>query len=335
MNRRIQFSFFIILCVLLIAILGSILIGTRDIAIGDILSAFQGDSQDALVISILEKRIIRTVLGLITGVALGISGCLMQSITRNPIADPSILGVNAGASLFVVSGIAFVGLHTPWQYILFALAGAFTAALLVFGIASFSSRTSYTKASPIRLALAGAAVSTACSSLISTIMLPRTNVMQTFRFWQVGSIASGNWSSIFTILPIVVLVVIFSFLLAPSLNIMALGDDAAIGLGINVKRIRTLAAICGVILCACVTAICGPIGFVGLIIPHFVRLIGKNDMSKEFVFSALGGAMLLLVGDIIGRIISRPSEIEVGIVTALIGAPIFILIVQNVKANNT
>ena len=319
---------------LVIAIPLSLSVGARDIPISDLIATLRGESDNALYAPILTKRVIRTVLGLIAGCALGTAGCVMQSITRNPIADPSILGVNSGAALFVVSGIAFLGVKTPGQYIALALAGAGIISILVFGIASFvpgKGAVSYNSANPIRLALAGAAVSTACASLISTVMLPRTNVTQEFRFWQVGSISGGTWENILAVLPLLIAGLTLAILLTPALNALALGDDIATGLGVNVTRTRALSALAGVLLCGAITALTGPIGFVGLMVPHLVRIFCGADLKIQIPVSAMDGALLLILADVLGRYIGRPGELEVGIVTAFIGAPVFIMVVRKAK----
>ncbi|MBQ6325957.1 MAG: iron ABC transporter permease [Clostridia bacterium] len=319
---------------LVIAIPLSLSVGARDIPISDLIATLRGESDNALYAPILTKRVIRTVLGLIAGCALGTAGCVMQSITRNPIADPSILGVNSGAALFVVSGIAFLGVKTPGQYIALALAGAGIISILVFGIASFvpgKGAVSYNSANPIRLALAGAAVNTACASLISTVMLPRTNVTQEFRFWQVGSISGGTWENILAVLPLLIAGLTLAILLTPALNALALGDDIATGLGVNVTRTRALGALAGVLLCGAITALTGPIGFVGLMVPHLVRIFCGADLKIQIPVSAMDGALLLILADVLGRYIGRPGELEVGIVTAFIGAPVFIMVVRKAK----
>lgn len=319
---------------LVISIPLSLSAGARDIPLSDLMATLSGETVNSLYAPILTKRVIRTVLGLIAGCALGTAGCVMQSITRNPIADPSILGVNSGAALFVVSGIAFFGAKTASQYIALALAGAGIISMLVFGIASFvpgKGAVSYNNATPIRLALAGAAVSTACSSLISAVMLPRTNVTQEFRFWQVGSISGGTWNNILTVLPLLVVGILLAILLTPSLNALALGDDIATGLGVNVTRTRALGALSGVLLCGAITALTGPIGFVGLMVPHLVRIFCGADLRVQIPVSAMDGALLLILADVLGRYIGRPGELEVGIVTAFLGAPVFILVVRKAK----
>lgn len=335
MKRSKMILFILVSIVLLcLAVPLSLAIGARNIPLSDLMQTLKGNELDALYLPILQKRILRTVLGLIAGCALGTAGCLMQTITRNPIADPSILGVNTGASFFVVTGIAFFGIHTTAQYIWFALAGATMTALLVFGIASFvpgAGSVSSRNANPIRLALSGAAVSTACSSLISTVMLPRTNVMQVFRFWQTGSIGGGTWEGIKIVLPFMIVGLVLAVVLIPALNVLALEDDIAMGLGVNVPKTRALGAAAGILLCGATTAVAGPIGFVGLMIPHLVRIFCGNDLKLQLPLSALDGAVLLLLADVAGRYLGRPGEMEVGIVTAFIGAPVFILIVGRVK----
>ena len=332
-NKKALIFIAVSLGLLLASIPLSLSLGARDIPISDLIATLRGNEVNALYAPILSKRLIRTVLGLLAGCALGTAGCVMQSITRNPIADPSILGVNSGAALFVVSGIAFLGVNAPIQYIALALAGAAAVSLLVFGIASLTGGGSagLGGANPIRLALAGAAVSTACASLISTVMLPRTNVTQEFRFWQVGSISGGSWDSIMTVLPLLIIGMALSVLLTPALNALALGDDVATGLGVNVPRTRALGALAGVLLCGAVTAITGPIGFVGLMVPHLVRIFCGADLRIQIPASAISGALLLILADIIGRVTGRPGELEVGIVTAFLGAPVFISVVRKAK----
>lgn len=333
-QKKVRLFILISFALLVISIPLSLSAGARDIPLSDLMATLSGETVNSLYAPILTKRVIRTVLGLIAGCALGTAGCVMQSITRNPIADPSILGVNSGAALFVVSGIAFFGAKTASQYIALALAGAGIISMLVFGIASFvpgKGAVSYNNANPIRLALAGAAVSTACSSLISAVMLPRTNVTQEFRFWQVGSISGGTWNNILTLLPLLVVGILLAILLTPSLNALALGDDIATGLGVNVTRTRALGALSGVLLCGAITALTGPIGFVGLMVPHLVRIFCGADLRVQIPVSAMDGALLLILADVLGRYIGRPGELEVGIVTAFLGAPVFILVVRKAK----
>ncbi len=332
MNKKRLFSFTVgsLLLLTIICVL-SFAVGQRSIPVSQILAFITGGTVEPLLASILQKRLVRTLLGLLAGSSLGAAGCLMQSITRNPIADPSILGVNTGASLAVVIGIAFLGIHLPWQYITFALLGAGVAAILVIGISSFRSGAAGA-ADPIKLALAGAAISTLCGSLISTVMLPRTNVMQTFRFWQIGSIAGSSMESILSVLPLFLIGLCLAISQIPSLNILTLGEETAAGLGVRVARTRLLGSLAAVLLCGATTAVAGPIGFIGLMIPHLVRLCVGADLKVQLPLSCVGGALLLLLADVVGRLIGNPGEMEVGIITAIIGAPCFILIVRKVRS---
>lgn len=321
-----KFVFSIILCLALLSIMAifSISLGAKSIAFSKVIDVLLGNDPDSLEAAIILQRIPRTVFGILAGGALGISGALMQSITRNPIADPSILGVNTGASLFVVAGIAFFNITVAYQYIWLAIIGAGVTAVFVYSVASMGKDG----ATPLKLALSGSAVSIVLGSLVSTIMLPNNRVMEAFRFWQVGSIGSATWESIMLISPFLIVGFIISMFISGYLNNLALGDEAATALGTNVVMTRTVGALSSVLLCGATTALAGPIGFVGLIIPHIIRLIFGSEMSKMLPLSFLGSAILMLVSDIIGRVISLPGETEVGIVTAVIGAPVFILAIR-------
>ena len=321
-----KFVFSIILCLALLSFMAifSISLGAKSIAISKVIDVLLGNDPDSLEAAIILQRIPRTVFGILAGGALGISGALMQSITRNPIADPSILGVNTGASLFVVAGIAFFNITVAYQYIWLAIIGAGVTAVFVYSVASMGKDG----ATPLKLALSGSAVSIVLGSLVSTIMLPNNRVMEAFRFWQVGSIGSATWENIMLISPFLIVGFIISMFISGYLNNLALGDEAATALGTNVVMTRTIGALSSVLLCGATTALAGPIGFVGLIIPHIIRLIFGSEMSKMLPLSFLGSAILMLISDIIGRIISLPGETEVGIVTAVLGAPVFILAIR-------
>ena len=321
-----KFVFSIILCLALLSVMAifSISLGAKNIAFSKVIEVLLGNDPDSLEAAIILQRIPRTIFGILAGGALGISGALMQSITRNPIADPSILGVNTGASLFVVAGIAFFNITVAYQYIWLAIIGAGVTAVFVYSVASMGKDG----ATPLKLALSGSAVSIVLGSLVSTIMLPNNRVMEAFRFWQVGSIGSATWENIMLISPFLIVGFIISMFISGYLNNLALGDEAATALGTNVVMTRTIGALSSVLLCGATTALAGPIGFVGLIIPHIIRLIFGSEMSKMLPLSFLGSAILMLVSDIIGRIISLPGETEVGIVTAVRGAPVFILAIR-------
>ena len=321
-----KFVLSIILCLALLTVMAifSISLGAKSIAFSKVIEVLLGNDPDSLEQAIILQRIPRTIFGILAGGALGISGALMQSITRNPIADPSILGVNTGASLFVVAGIAFFNITVAYQYIWLAIIGAGVTAVFVYSVASMGKDG----ATPLKLALSGSAVSIVLGSLVSTIMLPNNRVMEAFRFWQVGSIGSATWENIMLISPFLVVGFIISMFISGYLNNLALGDEAATALGTNVVMTRTIGALSSVLLCGATTALAGPIGFVGLIVPHIIRLIFGSEMGKMLPLSFLGSAILMLVSDVIGRIISLPGETEVGIVTAVLGAPVFILAIR-------
>lgn len=309
----------------------SLAFGSRTVTPGEIadgLSAWlRGEVASQIGAIAVQQRIPRTVLALAAGAALALSGALMQAVTRNPIADPGILGVNMGAALFVVCGIAFLGISSPVQYLGLALAGAALAALFVYVVGSIGAGGS----TPIKLALAGAATSAALSSLVSAVLLPRVAAMNEFRFWQVGGVGGADWSTMAIVAPLLAAAALVAFLCAPGLNALALGDDVAVGLGVRVGRTRALAATAGVVLSAAVTAVAGPIAFVGLMVPHVVRLLSGPDQRWLLPLSALGGAVLLAVADTIGRVIGTPGEVEAGIVTAFVGAPFLVVIARRTR----
>jgi iron complex transport system permease protein len=251
----------------------------------------------------------------------------MQGVTRNPLADPSILGVNTGASLAVVVGIAWFGLSTATGYIWTAIAGAAVAAVFVYTIGSLGRDG----ASPLKLALAGAATSAALASFITAVALPRADLSAIIRSWQVGGVGGASFDSLWQLLPFFLVGCLICLLSARGLNSLALGDDVAASLGERVAVVRVVSALGAVMLCGAATAIAGPIGFVGLVVPHLCRLLVGVDQRWILPFSALTGAALLVVADVVGRIVARPSELDVGIITALIGAPVFIAIVRRRK----
>lgn len=318
------------LILLIISIVASLVLGSRSVGWHELINGLFHPNVDTYGANIVRKRISRTVFSLCCGAALGVSGALMQAVTRNPIADPSILGVNTGASLFVVFGIAFLNINHASQYIWLALAGAAITAVFVFGIGSMGRGG----ATPIKLVLAGAATSAALSSLVTAIMIPRSYVMDQFRFWQVGSVGSANWSAIATFIPFLAVGLVIGLITAPALNALALGDDVATGLGVRTGTLRFIAALAGVLLCGAATALAGPIGFVGLLATHVIRLIVGADLRLVIPMSAITGAIILTISDVGGRLISNPGELEVGVVTAFIGAPILIILAMRSKVRS-
>ncbi|MDR1183591.1 MAG: iron ABC transporter permease [Coriobacteriales bacterium] len=315
------------LAALLLAVAASLAVGAREVPLADVIRALFGTEPYSFSELAVRERIPRTLLALAAGTALGVSGALMQAVTRNPLADPGILGVNTGAALFVVAGLTFFGISSLSQYVWLALLGAFFTAVFVYAVSSMGRGGS----TPIKLALAGAATTAALSSLISALLLPRIDVMNTFRFWMVGGVGGAEWDSLLTIAPLLAVGLILGLVVTPALNALALGDEVAKGLGVRIGWLRLGAAMAGVMLCGAVTAVAGPIGFVGLMVPHAIRLITGPDQQWIVILSALYGAVLLAVADVLGRIVARPGELEVGIITVIIGAPVFIAIVRRYK----
>ncbi|MDF2723897.1 MAG: iron transporter [Paenibacillus sp.] len=327
-----HFTLVLVICIVLlgVCVLASLVLGSRPIRLHELIDGLFHPDVDSYGASVVRKRISRTVFSLCCGGALGVSGALMQSVTRNPIADPSILGVNTGASLFVVCGIAFLNISSANQYIWLALVGAAITAVFVYGIGSMGRGG----ATPIKLVLAGAATSAALASLVSAIMIPRSYVMDQFRFWQVGSVGSASWDGIATFAPFLIVGLLGAFVTAPALNALALGDDTATGLGVKTGTLRLFAALAGVLLCGATTALAGPIGFVGLLATHAMRLILGPDLRFVIPMSAISGAIILTVSDVCGRLIGSPGELEVGVVTAFLGAPILILLAMRSKVRS-
>lgn len=308
---------------LLIVLAGSsVALGTRQVAFADLLAALSGHADD-LGQAAVVKRVPRTVLAVLVGASLSLSGATMQAITRNPLAEPGLLGVSGGGALAIVIGIAFFDLSDPYGYVAVAIAGALVAAVFVYTVGSMG-RGGPT---PLKLALAGAATSAAFTSLVSAILLPRIDVMESFRFWQIGGVGGATWDRIAVVAPFLAVGALVCLINARGMNSLALGDELAAGLGLNVARTRLLAAVGAVILCGAATSIAGPIAFVGLVVPHVCRLIVGTDHRWLLPYCALGGAALLVAGDVLGRLVARPEEVEVGIVTAVIGAPVLIWVV--------
>ncbi|MFF8987373.1 FecCD family ABC transporter permease [Streptomyces globisporus] len=304
----------------------SVAFGSRDVPWSDVVAAF-GGSDDTLGQAAATKRIPRTVLAVVIGAALGLAGGVMQGVTRNPLADPGILGVNMGASLAVVTAVAFFGLTSPTGYIWVAIVGAALSALFVYVVGTLGRGG----ATPLKLALAGAATSAAFASLVSAVILPRNDIAGSFKLWQIGGVGGASFERIAQVAPFLAVGFAVCLLSARALNSLALGDELAAGLGERVAVARAVAALGAVLLCGAATAVAGPIGFVGLVVPHTCRLLVGVDHRWLLPLSTVLGGVLLTAADVVGRIVARPSEIDVGIVTALIGAPFFIYIVRRQK----
>ncbi|WP_425582991.1 FecCD family ABC transporter permease [Zhihengliuella alba] len=309
----------------------SVAFGARPVSPAEIWAGLTGPA-DGFGPASVAQRIPRTALALLAGAALAVSGAVMQGVTRNPLADPGILGVNTGAALAVVVGIAHFGLRSPGGFVWVAIGGGAAAAAVVYAIASLGPNGfNAAAATPLKLALSGAAVTAALTSFISAVVLGRNDIAEGVRSWQIGGVGGADFGTMGVVLPFLAAGLAVGLLSAKSLNSLALGDELAAGLGERVGLVRGLASLGAIVLAGAVTALTGPIGFVGLVVPHVVRLLVGSDHRWLLPLSALGGAALLTAADILGRVASRPVEIDVGIVTALVGAPFFIYIVRRHK----
>ena len=313
--------------VLALVCAASLAIGARDMSIETVWQALTQFNPDDGNHAVVHTRIPRTVLGLVAGAALGLAGAAMQGVSRNPLADPGIMGVNAGAALAVVAGIYLFGISGASGYIWFAFVGAAAAAVVVYLIALMGRDG----ATPVKLALAGAALSAGLYSLMNVILVSSQDTLDRFRFWQVGGIAGSDWSVVLTGLPFLLLGALIVLGSGRILNSLALGDDVARGLGQNVVLARGVTALGIVLLCGSATALAGPIGFVGLVVPHAVRFFTGPDYRWILPFSMVLAPALLLVSDVIGRVVLLPGEVPAGIMTAIVGAPVFVWLVRRGK----
>ncbi|MEU8815373.1 iron chelate uptake ABC transporter family permease subunit [Actinoplanes sp. NPDC048796] len=307
------------------AALLSLVVGARDIPFGTVMHALVNPgspARDDLIVT--QSRIPRTLVGLLAGAAFGLAGTLIQGVTRNPLADPGILGVNAGAGLFVVIAISIFSVTTLTGYVWFGFAGAAVTSVLVYTIGSVGRGG----ATPIKLALAGAAVTAALTSFTTAVLLNDVDTFDQFRFWQVGSLANRGSDVVVQSLPFLAVGAVLAFASARALNALALGDDVATSFGQNVLVARLVAGLAIVLLCGTATSMAGPIVFIGLMIPHVARAITGPDHRWMLPYSMLLAPLLLLLADVIGRVVARPGEVQVGIVTAIIGAPVFVILAR-------
>ncbi|MCX4822125.1 iron chelate uptake ABC transporter family permease subunit [Streptomyces sp. NBC_01142] len=308
--------------ILLLVCVASIAVGAKPVPLSDVWHGLFHNSGVGNDVIIHDVRVPRTLLGLLAGAALGLAGAVMQALTRNPLAEPGLLGVNAGASAAVVSAISFLGVTSLTGYVWFAFLGAAVVSALVYVLGGSRSAT------PVRLALAGTAATAALYGYINAVQLLDSAALDRLRFWTVGSLASADMETIGKVWPFIAIGVVLALLLARPLNAMEMGDDTARSLGAHLSRTRVLSMLAVTLLCGAATAACGPIIFVGLMIPHLVRFITGPDMRWILPYATVLSPVLLLGSDVVGRVVTRPSELQVGIVTALIGGPVFICLVR-------
>lgn len=315
------------LALLVVVVAVGIAVGSKDIPLARVVAAFgTGDgSVDRTIV--LGLRLPRTLLGILVGAALGVSGALMQGLTRNPLADPGLLGVNAGAAFAVVVAIGFLGVGATEDYLWFALSGALLAAVVVFLIGSAARGGP----DPVSLTLAGVAVGAVLSAVSTGLTLLDPTAFDLMRNWTAGSLEGRGADVVLAAAPFFAVGAVLAALATRGLNAVALGDDVAASLGVHPVRMRVLVAAAVAPLAGAATAVAGPIGFVGLMVPHAVRILTGADQRWMVAFSAVGGSLLVLAADILGRLAVRPAELPVGIVTAIVGAPVLIALACRMK----
>ncbi|MFJ8694022.1 FecCD family ABC transporter permease [Streptomyces roseolilacinus] len=310
---------------LLVAVLLSLAVGARPIApsvVFDALLHGAGRSGEGDVV--LELRLPRTLIAILVGAALAVAGTALQGVTRNPIADPGILGISQGASVGVVLAIAFAGVHTLSGYVWFAFAGATAASVAVYAIAS-SGRGG---ATPVKLALGGAAINALLLSLTTGVLTTKAAALDEFRFWQAGSVAGRDAVVVAQTWPFLLVGLALVVAAARGLDALALGEDVAKGLGQRVALVRVAAGTGATVLTGAAVAAAGPIAFVGLAVPHIVRALVGADHRWVLPVAALVGPVMLLAADITGRIVFPPGEVPAGVMTALIGVPFLVALVR-------
>lgn len=314
--------------VLLVLITESLALGSRTLSPEEVWQGFLAYDNSVASKVVWGLRIHRTILAIVVGASLAVAGVVMQALTRNPLAEPGILGVNAGASLAVVAAIGGLGLTSVNQYLPFAFAGAAAAAVLVHMMSRRSADSG-----PARLVLAGVALGASLSSITGTITMYNSKIFDSYRFWVVGSLENRKLEVLLWVAPFLAVGLVLALASAHSLNALALGDEQATALGVNLAVVRGVAFVALTLLCGAATASAGPISFIGLVIPHVVRLLVGADQKHLLAWSVVAGAGLLLAADVVGRLLIRPTELEAGIVTAFIGAPVLLVLAVTNRTN--
>ncbi|MGW3290154.1 FecCD family ABC transporter permease [Streptomyces sp. NPDC001002] len=311
----------------------SLALGALSIPPGDVVRAVLGHPPSRLVDNVIwSVRIPRTLLALTTGAALGMSGALMQALTRNPLADPGILGVSAGASFAIVVSVAVFGVTSLYGYVWFAFGGALAASVVVYLLGQLGR----SGATPVKLALAGVAVTSLLSSFTSAVVLTDPDALNRYRFWSAGSLADLDAGDLQRILPFLAVGAVLAMACAPALNSLALGDDVAASLGRRLGLVRLQGVTAVMLLTGASVAVIGPVVFLGLVVPHIARVLAQYagigpDQRWLLPVSAALAPVLLLTADIIGRMAARPTEIQAGVLVAFIGGPFFIALVRRRK----
>jgi iron complex transport system permease protein len=316
-------------CLLACLSLASLVLGVRPIAVSTVFDALLSYDEGLVDhIVVIDYRLPRTLLALLCGSAFGVSGALIQAVTRNPLADPGIVGVNAGAAFSVTLAIGLLGFHSIDAYLWFALIGAVLVTLAVYGL-GMQGRGGPT---PLRLVLAGVALSAVLGGIGSSITLINPQAFDTMRQWSIGSVAGRDLAVVTTTAPIIGIGLLIALMSARALNAVALGEDLARSLGASLVRVRILTLVAVTLLAGAATAACGPIGFIGLMVPHAVRWFTGPDQRLILPMTAIYAPVLLLSADIAGRLVLFPGELEAGVVTAFLGAPVLIVLARRKQA---
>lgn len=318
-------SFIALSAVLVVVVVLSVGVGARTISATTILeSLWAYDASVEAHVTIHELRIPRTVTGLVVAPALGLSGALIQAFTRNPLADPGILGVNAGAAFAVTVAIGILGITAPLGYVWFAMLGAAAVTVVVYVLGSVGG----SRATPAKITLAGVAIGAVLGGATTAIVLASRDTFDAMRFWGVGSLAGRDIDVVIAFSPFIALGVLVACTIARPLNALALGNELATSLGVKIGRLRVAVIVAVTLLAGTATALAGPIAFVGLMVPHVVRWFVGPDQRWIFAFTVIVSPILLLSADVVGRVLLPTGELRVGLVTALIGAPVLILLAR-------
>lgn len=319
-----------LLVALALAVVLSLMIGANPIPPSALWEALNGRGDAETNYVLFELRIPRTAVGLVAGAALGVAGALIQAFTRNPLADPGILGVNAGAALAVALGVAFLGLRDASEFIWLAFLGALVVTVAVYLVGS-SGRGA---ADPLRLTLAGVALGAVLSGITTGLTLSDPEAFDSMRSWNAGSLLGRGFDVLLPILPFLLFGLVIALGLTAGLNAVGLGDDIARAQGANVLGIRIGVIVAVTLLAGGATALAGPISFVGLMVPHVIRWTFGVDQRLIIPLSAVLAPVVVLLSDVLGRVIIAPAEVPVGIVTALVGAPVLIALARRRKASS-
>jgi len=306
-----------------LCLLASVRVEAARIGTWDVILAFvdYGGSEDDLIIRTL--RVPRALIAALVGAALAVAGAIIQGLTRNPLSDPGILGIEAGAALAVVGSVFLLGASSLTTYALFAFVGAALAAVFVYGLGTLGGGMN-----PMKLVVAGAALAALLSSLTTAVLIFNQRTLEEIRFWLAGSVAGRDLGLLLQVLPYVSVGLLLAFALSRQITALTLGEDVATGLGQRTAWVKFFSVVAVVLLAGSAVAIAGPIGFVGLVVPHVARFFVGVDYRWILPYSALLGAVLLVSADIAARVVLRPQELPVGIMTALVGAPFFIYLAR-------